>query len=124
MGKTKDLRAIIYAVLTTCQNAPVFYKQARDNPPNDFVVFSVDEVTRSDGRITCETEINVVGRGNDTASVEDRADAIQTALDKYVKIDNGVGVYFYAEGRHDVDEEDRTIIRRRLTFATYVYERT
>ena len=42
---------------------------------------------------------------------------------KKVVITNDIGVYFYEDRRNNVTEEDRLIIRRRLTFTTHLYER-
>jgi hypothetical protein len=70
-----------------------------------------------------ELEINVMDYGTNTSTVEDLCDSIQSLFNKKVVITNDIGVYFYTDRRNTVDEEDRNIIRRRLTFSAYLYER-
>lgn len=122
MGKTTALRAVIKTALADC-GCPVYYGAAQGDDRSDYVIYSVDEVMREDGRITFETEVNVVGYGTDTSRIEDRADYIQKVLDKKVVHTDSISVYFYADAKNTVNEEDRQAIRRRLTFSTYLYER-
>ena len=70
-----------------------------------------------------ELEVNVMDYGTDTSAAETLADAIQAAFDKNVVITDDIAVYFYIDRRNNPVEEDRNIIRRRLTFTTYLYER-
>ena len=56
-------------------------------------------------------------------SAADAAKLIQKTFDKKVVINNDIGVYFYIDRRNNPTEEDRLVIRRRLTFTTYLYER-
>lgn len=132
MNKTKALRTEVYTVLDNLLNSglgtgdtatPIYYQQAQTNPPKKYVVFTIDEVTRDDGRIVYELEINAIDYGTNTGDAEDLADNIQAAFDKKVVIADDIAVYFYAEAKNTVTEEDRNIIRRRLTFATYLYDR-
>lgn len=129
MNKTKALRTEIYKVLDgainpqgTTTKMPIYYGQAQDPDKRSYIVYTVDEVTRLDGRIVYETEINAMDYGTDTGPIEDLADNIQAAFDKLVRKTADIVVYFQAEAKNTVSEEDRNIIRRRLTFATYLYE--
>lgn len=103
---------------------PIYFQQAQTSPPKKYLVYTLDEITRNDGRIAYELEINCMDYGTDTGAAEDLADNIQAAFDGKVIIADDIAVYFYAEAKNSVTEEDRNIIRRRLTFSAYLYERT
>jgi len=101
----------------------VFYSQAKNDHSKQYVIFSVEEVTRQDGRITCELEINCIDYGFDTELCEDMADSITAALDHSVTIKEEIEFHVYANRRNNVTAPDEKIIRRRLTFDLYLYER-
>lgn len=123
MGKTAELRKAVKQIIESVCDLPCYYGQAQDDHPFDFVVYSVDEIMRTDGKIVYETEVNVSGYGHDTLSIEDISDRIQSAFDAHLSINDDIVVYFYAETKNVVQEEDRNVIRRRLTFSTNLYER-
>ena len=100
----------------------VYYLQA-EKGAQKYIVFNLDEILREDERTTLELEINVMDYGNNTNAAENLADLIQKTFDKKVVINNDIGVYFYIDRRNNPTEEDRLVIRRRLTFTTYLYER-
>ena len=101
----------------------VFYSQAKNDHSKQYVIFSVEEVTRQDGRITCELEVNCIDYGFDTELCEDMADSITAALDHSVTIKEEIEFHVYANRRNNVSAQDEKIIRRRLTFDLYLYER-
>ena len=101
----------------------VFYSQAKNDHSKQYVIFSVEEVTRQDGRITCELEINCIDYGFDTELCENMADSITAALDHSVTIKEEIEFHVYANRRNNVTAPDEKIIRRRLTFDLYLYER-
>ena len=101
----------------------VFYSQAKNDHSKQYVIFSVEEVTRQDGRITCELEVNCIDYGFDTELCEDMADSITAALDHSVTIKEEIEFHVYANRRNNVTAPDEKIIRRRLTFDLYLYER-
>ena len=128
MNKTKRLRQsikeIIGSALETAElEADIFYSQAKNDHSKQYVIFSVEEVTRQDGRITCELEVNCIDYGFDTELCEDMADSITAALDHSVTIKEEIEFHVYANRRNNVSAQDEKIIRRRLTFDLYLYER-
>lgn len=125
MNKTLALRTVVVSMLGTKmpEGSKVYFQQARDDHPKIYAVYTVHQLDNTDGRYSYELEINVMDYGTDTSTVEDLADDIQKLFNKAVRINDDIGVYFYAEMRNSVEEEDRNILRRRLTFATYLYER-
>ena len=101
----------------------VFYGQAKNDHSKQYVIFSVEEVTRQDGRITYELEVNCIDYGYDTELCEEMADSITAALDHSVTIEEEIEFHVYANRRNNVSAQDEKIIRRRLTFDLYLYER-
>ena len=131
LSKTIALRTVVQNILVetvtplggTAPSMPVYYQQAEKEHPAKYLVYTLDEVMREDERTTLELEVNVIDYGTDTSDAEELADTIQAAFDKNVVITEDIGVYFYIDRRNSPVEEDRKIIRRRLTFTTYLYER-
>ena len=101
----------------------VYYGQAKNDHSKQYVIFSVEEVTRQDGRITYELEVNCIDYGYDTELCEEMADSITAALDHSVTIEEEIEFHVYANRRNNVSAQDEKIIRRRLTFDLYLYER-
>lgn len=126
LKKTMALRTTVSTELAKVmpKDSLIFYQQAqKDARTSIYAVYTVEQIDDTDGRLTFELEINLVGSEYDTSTIENLADDVQAHFNKLVIIDDDIGVYFYADRRNNVEEEDRTIIRRRLTFSTYLYER-
>ena len=133
MTKTIALRNIVKGILdgavtpTTGENPvpsmKVYYGQAEKDAATKYIVYTIAEVMREDERTTLELEVNVMDYGTDTSAAETLADTIQAAFDKQFCINSDIACYFYIEQRNTLTEQDRLIIRRRLTFTTYLYER-
>lgn len=131
MTKTTALRTVIQTMLESVvtpansqtPSMKVYYQQAEKEPPTRYIVYTLDEVMREDERTTLELEVNVMDYGTSTTNAEELADTIQATFDKNFQITNDIAVYFYIDRRNSPVEEDRLIIRRRLTFTTYLYER-
>ena len=126
LKKTMALRTTVSTELAKVmpKDSLIFYQQAqKDARTSIYAVYTVEQIDDTDGRLTFELEINLVGSEYDTSTIENLADDVQAHFNKLVIIDDDIGVYFYDDRRNNVEEEDRTIIRRRLTFSTYLYER-
>lgn len=123
--KTVDLRAAIVPVLQAVMpsGGKVYFQQAEKEPVYPYAVYTVDLIDNTDERNLYELEVNLVGYGPDTEAMENLTDAVMAAFNKKVIINDSIGVYFFADRRNIVEEEDRRIIRRRLTFSAYLYER-
>lgn len=125
LQKTIALRTVVVSKLTEVmpEGSKVYFQIAQDDHPKIYAVYTLDQIDLTDGRNAFELEVNVMDYGKDTATLENLADTIQTAFNKYVVINDNIGVYFYSDRRNSVEEEDRNILRRRLTFSAYLYER-
>ena len=125
MNKTLALRTVVVEQLSSVmpEGSKIYYQTAQKDHPKIFAVYLLDQMMLEDDRYAYELEINVMDYGTDTSTLEDLADSIQAALDKKVVITADIGVHFYTDRRNTVEEEDRNILRRRLTFSAYLYER-
>lgn len=125
LKRTIALRTVVVSTLATVlpKDSKAYFQQAQNDHPQIYAVYTVDEIDNTDGRWTYEVEVNVMDYGTNTSTVENLADDIQAAFNKHIEINNNIGVYFYADRRNSVEEEDRNILRRRLTFSAYLYER-
>lgn len=133
MTKTIALRTVVQTMLegivtpsdgeNPVPSMKVYYQQAEKGAPGRYIVYTLDEILREDERSTYELEINVMDYGNSTNAAETLADTIQATFDKNFQLTSDIAVYFYIDRRNSPVEEDRLIIRRRLTFTTYLYER-
>ena len=125
MTNTIALRTAVVSLLGTVmpEGSKIYYQQAQETTPKIYAVYTLDMIDTTDERILYELEINVMDYGTDTSTIETLADSIQALFNKRVVINDDVGVYFFADRRNAVEEEDRNILRRRLTFSTYLYER-
>lgn len=125
LSRTVALRTVIVDILDEAMpdGSQTYYQQAQKAHPKVYAVYTLDMIDMTDERMAYELEVNVMDYGTDTAAIEDLADAIQKAFNKRIVINDYIGVYFYTDRRNVVEEEDRNILRRRLTFSTYLYER-
>ena len=125
LNRTLALRTTVVSLLNSAMptGSKIYFQQAQEDHPKIYAVYTVDLIDNTDDRYLYELEINVMDYGTDTSTLEDLADSIQKTFNKKVQITDDIGVYFYTDSRHAVEEEDRNILRRRLTFSTYLYER-
>ena len=133
MAKTKALReqlkekltAAVLCAVDPASDAPcIYYGYAEPHVSSPYLIFTVEEVTREDGRILCELEVNCLDYARNTERCENIADAVEKALDHTVTIINEIEFHIYANRRNIVSSDDVQIVRRRLTFDLYLYERT
>ena len=125
MNKTLALRTVVVEQLDTVmpEGSKIYYQTAQKDHSQIYAVYLLDQMMLEDDRYAYELEVNVMDYGTDTSTVEDLADSIQAAFDKLVVLTSDIGVHFYTDRRNTVEEEDRNILRRRLTFSAYLYER-
>lgn len=128
MASTVKVRKAIQAKLGTISvgaNAFLtsYYGMAKDNAPALYAVWSLSSVTADEILDQAELEIYIIGRGDDTTSVENIADAIWSALDHwyYYNSTDNIGFTSYPSVRNVLPDDDKTIIKRRLTFTVRVY---
>ena len=101
----------------------VYYGHAPASAETPYGVFSLQEISREDGVSLQELEVDVVDYGIDTEPAEDAADAVQAALDHLHELTEDFHISVYPERRQPLSENDKSIIRRRLTFQVRLHGR-
>lgn len=89
-----------------------------------YLVYTLKEVSYEEGFSLQELEVDVVDYGTDTAPAEAMADKLQASLDHLYALTDDFQVAIYRERRQTIEENDKSIIRRRLTFQVRLHERS
>lgn len=122
MNKTHAVRLAIQEKLASiCTDT--YFSQADADASLPYLVYIINEISCEYGLTLCELEVNAVDYGKDTSVCDALADTVQTELDQWLYIDDDVEFTVYRDRRQIVTEEDRNIIRRRMTFEVRMHER-
>lgn len=121
MEKTYELRKAFQTTLKTIITN-VYYDQAPDNATYPYIVFDLAELYHEDGRTLMELEANVIDYGTSTTRAEDIADRLQYTLHRMNYINAFIQFRVYRGLRQKVEEEDKQLIRRRLTFEVHLHQ--
>ena len=119
--RTWTLRTELQRLLKTL-TTNVYYEGNQDPAVYPRLVFDLSEVSYEYGKTLYQLEINIIDYGTSTRVVEDLADNVQSALNKYYFIDNEIQFAVYRGLRQKVEEDDKLIIRRRLLFEIQLHE--
>lgn len=120
MAKTVALRKQLQALLKTV-TANVHYEIASESAPYPYLVYGLRELAYDYGKTLMDLEVNILDYGTSTAVVEALADELQKALNKYKFINHEIQFSVYLSTRNTVEEEDKKIRRRRLTFEVQLH---
>ena len=120
---TNDLRTWLTEYLSAV-TPEVYYGTAPGSAKKPYLVYGLEVLSRGDGMTLQELEVEVVDYGRDTAPAEALADAVEAALHDRTDLTEHFFVAIYHERRQPIYENDRLIIRRRLTFQVRVHERS
>lgn len=93
----------------------VYYRRAKKTD-GIHVVFRIDDFSADEVMKTFSLDVRVVGRGDSTDDVEDLADEIWDAFDHLYYLDSDLEFHTYQNTRNIVDEEDASVVHRRLLF--------
>lgn len=83
----------------------------------DFESIDLGDIYRDDLILV----IDIWGKGNDTAVLEDIADKLETVFNAANLPGEEILPTFYRVGRKPIDDEDKTLIRRQLKFQIQNY---
>jgi len=121
MSRTYNFRKSVRTKLLTVMTK-VTYGAATGN---DFpcAVFRYEDVSAMDGVILGELEINVLGYGRDTETIENNCDSIINLLDHVYCEETTIAYTSYFERKNNVESDDPNIIRRRLVFSVKLYDK-
>lgn len=89
-----------------------------------YLVWNIEEVTHEDGMTLLDLEVDAVDYGTETAQAESMADLLQASLHNLHQLTDDFFIAIYRERRQPIYEDDKSIIRRRLTFQVRLHERS
>lgn len=121
MSKTIALRTELQRLFKTL-TSNVHYDIAPDTAPYPYLVYELSELTFDYGKTLIELEVNILDYGSSSSAVEILADTLQETLNKYYFINDEIQFTIYKASRNKIEEEDKKIIRRRLTFEIQLHE--
>jgi len=119
--KTWSLRTELQRLFKTL-TTNVYYEGNQDPAIYPRLVFELSEVSYDSGKTLYQLEVNVIEHGTGTKNAEDLADKVQSALNKYYFINSEIQFTCYKGARQTIQEDDKQIIRRRLTFEIQLHE--
>lgn len=110
VSKTINLRKALQSELKKVHPS-IYYENAPDTATYPYIVYDLEQVGEQ-----YQLEMNVYDKGTSTAKVETLADAIESYFLRYIYRDELQIFTTYINTRNNVQEEDKTIKRRRLLF--------
>lgn len=117
-----DVRALFQRkLLESC--AHVYFGSAPSSVEHPCIVWNLQELAYEDGLSLQELEADVMDYGENTAPAEAIADDLQHRMDHFQSLEETFEVTVYRERRQPLQENDKLVIRRRLTFQVRLYER-
>ena len=100
------------------------YGTAPSSAKFPYLVFNLEEVSYEDNSSLQELEVDVVDYGENTELAETIADQILAALDHHYVLTDDLQAVVYRERRQPLYENDKKVIKRRLTFQVRLHERS
>lgn len=118
-----DLRALFQRKLLE-SSAHVYFGTAPSSVEYPCIVWNLQALSYEDGFSLQELEADVMDYSEDTAPAESIADNLQRRLDHFQTLEDTFEVSVYRERRQPLQENDKLVIKRRLTFQVRLYERS
>lgn len=121
--QTADLRTFLTERLQAiCPRT--YYGNAPASADFLYLVWNLEAVSYEEGFSLQELEVDTVDYGSDTAPAEAMADLVQASLHNLHQLTDSFFVAIYRERRQPLYENDKSVIRRRLTFQVRLHERS
>lgn len=117
--ETVELRTVIRDRLLL-DIEKVYFGVAPADAPDLRAVFELRQLSYEDGMSIMELTVELFDYGTDTELLEAIADRVQANFNHYFVLREAFSASFYPEKRQPVYEDDKNIIRRRLTFQVRV----
>ena len=121
MSKTIELRKALSNMFKQIMTE-THYETVSDNVPYPYLQYELNEILSENGKTVIDLEVNILDYGDSTSLVETKADELQTLLHKYYFINDKIQFSCYKSNRNIIQEEDKKIRRRRLTFEIQLHE--
>lgn len=110
VSKTTDLRSALQGELKKV-HTNVYYENVPDKATYPYIVYELEQIGEQ-----YQLEINVYDKGSSTVAIETLADEIAAYFLRYIYKDDKQIFTTYINVRNNVQEENKTIKRRRLLF--------
>lgn len=123
--RTNSLRKLIQQRLKTVGSLKgVYYKHADDDAMYPHAVFSLIYINSADvSRSDYELEINLWDKSGKSFDIEEIADEIEDLFGLENLPQSDILPTFYKENRKTVEDDDKKIDHRQLTFTVQLYEK-
>ena len=118
--KTNKLRKALKKLFEECLGS-VYFSQAKKDTTFPFCVFEFNIISDENYSLY-NVEINVWDRGNDISNLEDICDKLES-LDRRIYNDEDLNFVMYFENRNIIQETDKELKRRRITFSLKLYKK-
>lgn len=126
MSKTNYLIEVIEAILKEYVDDVSYDEGVRGGPDAKKTIHIIYELPLI-GMPHCKSlyplEVNVIGYGSIKSTIESLCDDIENRLDRLYHIDDNIQFVSYFNIKSTVKEDDKKIIRRRLTFEIHLHEK-
>lgn len=119
--RTIELRKQLTTVFKTITDN-VHNELQFDAPSYPYLAYELNELYYEYGKSVQQLEVNIMDYGTSTSAVETLADTLQNTLNKYYFINDKIQFSIYRLNRNTIQEEDKKIRRRRLTFEIQLHE--
>ena len=120
--KTNSLRKIIQSKIESVIK-PCYYRMADNKASGNYAVYDFESIDLGDlYRDDLILIVDLWDKGKDTSKIEDLADQIEELFNAANLPGEDVLPTFYRISREPIDDEDKTIIHRRLKFQVQNYE--
>lgn len=122
MATTVNIRKAIKSKLASLIAAE-YYQTARGSTPDTYAVWTLTDVTYDELLNQAELEVTLVSRGDNSSDIEALADSVWSALDHWTYYNKTTKVAFtsYPSVRNVLSEDDKQILKRRITFTVRIY---
>jgi hypothetical protein len=121
MSKTIELRKILVSIFKIITDE-VHFENVPEITLYPYLQYELNEILSKDGKTVFKLEVNILDYGLSTSTVEILSDKLQKALDKYYFINEKIQFTTYKLNKISVQEKDKKIRRRRLTFEIHLHE--
>lgn len=101
----------------------VYYMKASDTAIFPYIVYDLPQSYFEDNLEVFNLDIDIWDNNVDTTELENLAQSIWNALNKYYHIDENIQFAIYRESRHTLEDDDPRIRRRTLIFNIRYYDR-
>jgi len=126
MSKTNHLIKAIEAILKEHID-DVSYDDGLSGGPdakkNTHIIYELPLINQPYEKSLYPLEVNVIGYGNTKSVIEDLCDEIESDLHGHYHIDDHIQFASYFINKLPIREDDKKIIRRRLTFEIHLHEK-